>query len=136
MDTSALGFLGRGWAFPPAFEQDGRQVATVEADEDIRQCLRILLATRLGERVMRPDFGCNMDDLMFESMTTSLRSYMAEMVRNAIYFHEPRIDPESVEITPDSQDNGLVLIEIQYKIRASNARQNLVFPFYIKEGNK
>lgn len=108
----------------------------VEAEEDIRQCLRILLATRLGERIMRPDFGCNVDDLMFESLTTTFKSYMAELVRTAILYHEPRISPDSVEITPDSNNDGLILIDVKYTVRTTNSRQNLVFPFYINEGTK
>ncbi len=128
-------FLGSGWAFPPQFGENGQSVNMVQDAEDIRQCLRILLATRLGERVMRPDFGCNVDDLMFESLTTTFRSYMADMVRNAILYHEPRIDPDSVEISPDSGNDGLILIEIQYTIRSTNSRQNFVYPFYLNEGN-
>ncbi len=107
-----------------------------EGEEDIRQCLRILLATRLGERVMRPDFGCNVDDLLFESLTTTFKTYMAELIRRAILYHEPRVAPDSVEIIPDDKNDGLILIDIHYTVRTSNSRQNLVFPFYLSEGTK
>lgn len=108
----------------------------VEDTEDIRQCLHILLATRLGERVMRPDFGCNVDDLMFESLTTTFKTQIADRIRNAILYHEPRINPDSVEIIPDSDNDGLILIEIRYTVRSTNSRYNLVYPFYINEGSK
>lgn len=131
-----LDFLGRGWSFPPEFGEDGREVQMVEDTEDIRQCLHILLATRLGERVMRPDFGCNVDDLMFESLTTTFKTQIADRIRNAILYHEPRINPDSVEIIPDSDNDGLILIEIRYTVRSTNSRYNLVYPFYINEGSK
>lgn len=130
-----LDFLGRGWSFPPEFGQDGRSVQLVEAEDDVRQSLRILLATRLGERVMRPDFGCNLDELMFESLTTTFKTYIAELVRNAIFYHEPRVRPDSVEILADSNNDGLILIDIEYTVYSSNSRFNLVFPFYINEAS-
>ncbi len=133
---SNLSFLGRGWSFPPEFGQDGRNLQLVEGEDDIRQSLQILLATQLGERIMRPDFGCNLDDLMFESLTTTFKTYIAELVRTAILYHEPRITPDSVDITSNSDNDGLILIDVRYTIRTTNSRQNMVFPFYLIEGSK
>lgn len=126
-------FLGRGWNFPPTFENQGRSVRMVSADEDIRQSLQILLGTRLGERVMRPAFGWQREALMFEPMSTTFATSLKSEVKNAILFCEPRIilDKVILESTPETE--GLIEIRIEYTIRTTNSRSNLVYPFYLGE---
>lgn len=130
-------FLGRGWAFPPTFSKNQKGIELVAAVEDINQSLHILLSTSLGERIMQPEYGCNLKDYLFEPMNTSLIGLIYDLVRDAILYHEPRIRVENITISEsDSQDaiEGLLLIGIDYVIRESNSRFNFVFDFYLREG--
>jgi len=127
-------FLGKGWSFPPTFQKGGAGVLTVKEEEDIRQSLQIILSTEPGERVLRPDFGCNMQAMVFEPVNTSLLTYMRDKVEKAILYHEPRIELRRVEINTADVLEGVVLIEVDYMIRATNSRQNYVYPYYINEG--
>lgn len=129
-------FLGRGWTFPPSFNQTERGVEMAGGREDIEQSLEILLGTIKGERVLRPDYGCNLDDMVFESFNESLKTYLADMVETAILYHEPRIEPLQVSIDESFIYEGRLMIEIEYLIRATNSRFNKVFPFYLEEGTE
>lgn len=124
-------FLGKGWSFPVTFGNQGRSVAMAEAEDDIRQSLDILLSTGLGERVMRPGFGWKRDALMFEPLSTSFASYLAQEIENAILFYESRIELNRVDFETAANQAGLVLIRLDYTIRATNTRTNLVYPFYL-----
>lgn len=124
-------FLGTGWAFPVRFDNQGRSVAVAEAEEDIRQSLEILLSTSLGERVLRPAFGWKRDALMFEPLSTSFGSYLASEIENAILFYESRIELNVVDFETAVDQTGLVLIRLNYTVRATNTRTNLVYPFYL-----
>jgi len=126
-------FLGRGWNFPPSFENQGRSVRMVSAEEDIRQSLQILLATRLGERVMRPSFGWKREALMFESMSASFATDLKDEIKTAILFSESRITLDKVRLEPSPTTEGLIEIRIEYTIRSTNSRSNLVYPFYTNE---
>ncbi len=127
-------FLGTGWEFPPTFEKNAGGAHTVSEDKDIMQSLEIILNTTPGERVMRPDFGCNMQEMVFESLNETLKTYMRDTVERAILYHEPRIDLKRVNINVAQATEGVVLIEVDYVIRKTNSRQNFVFPYYINEG--
>lgn len=127
-------FLGRGWSFPPEFDRQAKAVVMLEEEADIQSSLHILLSTRLGERVMLPGYGCNMDSLVFEAMNLTLLTYMKDLVENAILYHEPRIDLDKVVIDTTRQTEGLLLIEIIYVVRTTNSRYNYVYPFYLNEG--
>jgi len=124
-------FLGRGWAFPVSFDNQGRGVAMAEAEEDIRQSLNILLSTGLGERVLRPAFGWRRESLMFEPLSTSFAAFLAREIENAILFFEPRITLNRVDFEAAEDQAGLILIRIDYTVRTTNSRTNLVFPFYL-----
>jgi phage baseplate assembly protein W len=126
-------FLGRGWGFPVTFGNQGRTVAMAEAEEDIRQSLGILLSTRIGERVLRPTFGWKRDALMFEPLSTSFASYLAREIESAILFFEPRIELHRVNFETEPGREGLVLIRLDYTVRTTNTRTNLVHPFYIDQ---
>lgn len=131
-DTHSI--LGRGWGFPPTFDKAGATVRLVDEEEDVRQSLEILLSTRIGERLMQPRFGCNLDRFQFEPLDTTVRTYIKELVRDAILYFEPRVILESVTLTT-VPDEGLLNIEVWYRIPATNSRNNLVYPFYIDEAS-
>lgn len=130
-----LPFQGRGWTFPPNFsETTPDTVGMLEQEADIASSLEILLTTAPGERVMLPDFGCNLEELLFESLDTTLKTLMVNKIENAILYYEPRIDVEKVKLDTSRETEGVVLIEVIYRVRTTNSRFNFVFPFYKEEG--
>lgn len=133
MKTDENTFLGRGWSFPPVFTRGDHGVQMVEEEEDIKQSLIILLSTMKGERVMQPDYGANMEDLLFEPLNVSFAQRMSGQIERAILFFEPRIKTDDITYTQDNE-NGLVEIRIDYTIIATNNRRNIVYPYYLNEG--
>jgi len=131
--TETNSFLGRGWSFPPTFDKGSRQVLMLEGEADIESSLQILLSTALGERIMQPKFGCNMDDLVFENLDTTLKTEIKNRMQNAILYYEPRIELHSIDIITSNPEERVVLT-VEYTIRSTNTRYNLVFPFYKTEG--
>lgn len=129
-------FLGRGWSFPPTFDGATGAVRMLEREDDVASSLHILLSTAQGERIMVPQYGCNMDELVFENLDTRMRTLMADKITSAILYHEPRIDLERVQVDDDPNDTleGRVLIGVTYKVKTTNSRFNFVFPFYRDEG--
>jgi phage baseplate assembly protein W len=123
-------FLGRGWDFPPTFSKDGEKILMLDSFDDIESSLRILLSTAAGERVMQPDFGCNMEELVFEQLDATMKTYMKDKIFTAILYHEPRIDLFDVVFHDEQETEGIILIEIVYQVRGTNSRKNMVFPFY------
>ncbi len=126
-------YLGRGWDFPPAFDHRGRSVRMVEGEEDIRQSLNVLLSTSLGERVMRPAYGWRRDAVLFEPLSTSLAALLEREIETAVLFFEPRIKLDQVAFETLADAEGLIEIRLDYTIRATNSRSNLVYPFYLDE---
>jgi uncharacterized protein len=126
-------FLGRGWGFPVTFGNQGRSVAVADAEEDIRQSLEILLSTRVGERVLNPTFGWKRDALVFEPLSTSFAAYLAREIETAILFFESRIELNRVNFDKAPDQEGLVLIRLDYTVRTTNTRTNLVYPFYVNQ---
>ncbi len=122
------GFLGRGWSFPPSFDPIADTVVMAEADTDIRQSLWIILSTTPGERIMLPTFGCDLISKVFSTLTTTTANEIASMVTKAIIDWEPRVTVEKVTVT-DSPLDGWLDISIDYVVRQTNARSNLVFPY-------
>ena len=127
-------FLGRGWSFPPTFDRNLPGVEMLEQEADIASSLEVLLTTARGERVMLPQYGCNLDELVFESLDTRMKTLMADKVESAILYHEPRIELESVRLDDSRELEGVVLIEVIYRVKATNSRFNFVFPYYKLEG--
>lgn len=127
-------FLGRGWSFPPTFERGSSGVKMSESDEDIRESIWIILSTRPGERLMNPDFGCGIHDMVFEDINTTLQSQLKDTVERALIVYEPRIEVLGVEVHIDQKLEGLVNIDVAYNIRQTNTRSNMVYPFYFLEG--
>ena len=126
-------FLGTGWGFPPTFTKEDRGARMVSQEEDICESLNILLSTRPGERVMQPNYGCNLDVLLFEPMNTAMVAYAKDLITKSILYHEARIDLDTIDIVTDQQSAGLLLIKLAYTIRSTNSRFNYVYPFYINE---
>ncbi len=126
-------FLGTGWSFPPTFMRTDYSVLMVKDEADIRESLWILLSTLLGERVMVPTYGTDLYRMVFRALTTTLRTQIADMVQQAVLYWEPRITVESVTVSPDGTLDGQVLIGISYVIDKTNARNNLVYPYYKQE---
>jgi phage baseplate assembly protein W len=126
-------FLGTGWGFPPTFSRLNYTVEMVSNDDDIHESLWILFSTRLGERIMVPQYGSGLWRTVFRTMTTTLMSQMKAMVQQAILNWEPRIDVDEIKVQPDATIEGLVLINVVYTVRKTNTRSNLVYPFYLTE---
>ena len=103
-------------------------------EADIASSLEILLTTIPGERVMLPEYGCNLEELVFESLDTRMKTLMADKVESAILYHEPRIVLESVRLDDSRELEGVVLIEVIYRVKSTNSRFNFVFPYYKLEG--
>lgn len=132
-DDTARAFLGIGWAFPPAVDASGR-VAEAAYEEDVREAIRIILSTNPGERVMRPDFGAGLERFVFEPLGPALVTQVETSVRDALVAWEPRIDVLSVTVAPEGSPPVVLMVELEYRVRATNALQNLVYPFYLQEG--
>ncbi|MGN6640667.1 MAG: GPW/gp25 family protein [Mucilaginibacter sp.] len=133
MDNS---FLGTGWSFPPTFDKFNAVVEMTSDEIDIQRSLQILLSTRKGERVMEPDYGCNLDEMLFEPMNTTFKTYIGELVTTAILFYEARIDLQSVVVDDSNEVNGVILLIINYTVRTTNSRFNYVYPYYKIEGTE
>ncbi len=128
-----LPFLGRGWSFPPTFNRTASGVEMLEGEADIVSSLQVLLSTAQGERVMLTQYGCNLDELLFESLDMRMKTLMADKVESAILYHEPRIELENVVLDESAELEGVVLINIVYRVKTTNSRFNLVFPYYKQE---
>ncbi len=127
-------FLGRGWAFPIRLDQQG-DIALAGGEDDIRQAILIILGTAPGERVMRPDFGAGLQALVFEPLNTATKALVKHRVEEALLVWEPRIDSLEVNVA-DERALGRLLIELRYRVRATNTFYNLVYPFYLLEGKQ
>jgi len=136
MDKLHKSFLGTGWSFPPQFDNQSGSVDMLSDSEDIRSSLEILLSTRPGERVLLPEYGCQLDELLFEPLTTTMKTYMKDLIQTAILYHEPRIEVNKIELVDTGEMEGRILITVDYTIRATNSRFNYVFPFYLQEGTE
>jgi uncharacterized protein len=124
-------FLGVGWAFPVQVDENG-QVSMARYEESIRQAIWMILGTARGERMMRPDFGCGIHDLVFATNSAGTAGRVATEVRQALIQWEPRIDILDVAAFPDRAQPNLLFIQIEYKVRTTNNRFNLVYPFYLE----
>ena len=129
-------FLGKGWAFPPEFSSDAAAVKMTYGEDDINQSLHILLNTKLGERIMLPNYGSNLSDMIFEGLNQSVRTYITDRVRIAILYNERRIALDKIDFDQSLINQGEVKMIIHYTIRLTNSRGNMVYPFYINEGNE
>jgi phage baseplate assembly protein W len=131
--SNVKAFLGVGWAFPPCVSTDGK-IILVEFENDIRESIRIILGTDRGERVMRPDFGAGLNQFVFEPINATTLNLVKTRVQESLIAWEPRIDVLSVAVNSDGDVHNKLLIDVSYRVRATNSQFNLVFPFYLQEG--
>jgi phage baseplate assembly protein W len=124
-------FLGIGWKLPVSGD-DGGEIALSYHEESIQESIWIILATARGERRMRPDFGCGIHDLVFATNSAETAGRVATDVREALLLWEPRIYLEDVEVANDPQQPRCLQIQIDYRVRSTNSRFNLVYPFYLE----
>ena len=127
----AKGFLGVGWKFPVSVDGTTGRVRISQYEEDIQEAIRIILMTRKGERVMRPDFGCGLQDYLFAGMDYNTATQMRLEIQRALTEWEPRITDVEVGV---EMDNGTLLIHVSYIVRATNNPFNVVYPYFLSEG--
>ncbi|MEM0998968.1 MAG: GPW/gp25 family protein [Bacteroidota bacterium] len=125
-------FLGTGWAFPPCFDAGSE---TVSAQDDIDQSLRLIIFTHLGERMMNQEFGCKLGTYRFAPMNQTNITLMQDAIRSAIVQWEPRITLNSVEVDTTEAVDGKLMLSLDYTVRITNSRSNLVYPYYLNEAN-
>ncbi|HSL59068.1 MAG TPA: GPW/gp25 family protein [Acidimicrobiales bacterium] len=130
-------FIGRGIRFPMRVDHTGA-IALTNGAEDIDRSIHVVLATAPGERLFRPRFGCKIWDLLYEPINANTLGLMAQAVRESVRQWEPRVELEDVSVTPDPDEQGAVRISITYRVRTTNDRRNLVYPFYVipREGEE
>ncbi len=133
-NTLDKAFLGRGWAFPPQFDLQSRQAKLVSHGQDIKESLVILLATAPGERVMQPTYGCGLKTRVFDNINDSTITLIRDIVKRAVLFFEPRISLDNIQVDTGQQYDGVLLIQLDYTVRTTNSRNNMVYPFYFREG--
>src|SRR5436305_12978958 len=129
-------FLGIGWRYPVAVDPLTGDIALSSYDRDVREAIRIILETKQGERVMRPDFGCGIHDLVFEEINATTLTAIEASVRDALITYEPRIELMPVTVDPSDALDGLLVISIDYRLRRTNQEDNLVYPFFFREGGE
>lgn len=132
-DDKERSFLGRGWAFPPSFHGSTAPVSMISEEEDIEQSLHILLSTRMGERLMRPDYGVDLYSLVFHNMDLTARTQLKEAIQRAVLYYEPRITLNDVVFDVSEERNGVLRVCLEYTVRLTNTRGNLVYPYYYEE---
>lgn len=122
--------VGKGWRFPPQIGPSG-SIALVGGQTEIEQAMLIVLRTSPGQRVMRPEFGCGLHDLVFMPNNSDTAARVRRAVRQALGRWEPRINIHRVDVAPDADDPARLQIDIQYEIKATHDRRSLVYPFYL-----
>src|SRR5690348_6005261 len=125
-------FLGLGWNSPVGLDGSGQIGLTSDGDESVRQSIWTIMATSPGDRAMRPDFGCGIHDLVFGVNNVATGTAVTRAVRDALATWEPRIDVLDVYAAPDPSRPNVLVIEINYRVRSTNSRFNLVYPFYLE----
>ncbi|GAB91907.1 GPW/gp25 family protein [Gordonia rhizosphera] len=128
--SHAVDFVGRGWAFPLRTDPTGA-FALAGGGVDVEQAIEIILRTSPGERPMRPEFGCRINDHVFSPATSATAAAIARDVRTALEDWEPRIDVDEIDVDFAAADTGTFYIDVRYRIHGRNDIRNLVFPFYV-----
>jgi hypothetical protein len=128
-------FIGKGWSFPPKFNKALKEVELRDGNDDIVESLQVILTTLPGERIYHPEFGCDLTPLLFETLSNSVEKLLSNRIKDAVTKYERRIvfDDAVFELLPAE---GVVYISIKYTVKSDNSRYNMVFPFYLKEGNE
>lgn len=134
MRKDVKAFLGTGWKFPIQTDGAAGRIRTSSNEENIEDSVRIIIGTRKGERVMEPEFGCKIWEYSFATVDYTTLHAMQNEVENALVRWEPRITGIQVEISDEKIEEGVLLIQVSYVIRSTNNLYNMVYPFYINEG--
>ena len=127
-------FLGRGWGFPPRFDRISGSVEMVSANLDIRESLLILFSTIPGERVMLPEFGCDLHAYVFAGADNTTLAHIKSLIGDAVLFFEPRIKLEDIQLDTERMPEGELQIILDYTVLTTNSRSNMVIPYYLTEG--
>ncbi|MCZ7398928.1 MAG: GPW/gp25 family protein [Candidatus Methanoperedens sp.] len=125
-------FLGSGWKFPVSIKDE--KIVFSEGYDSIRESIMIILGTAKGERVMRPDFGCGINELVFAPNNTSTATLITFYIKEALLKWEPRIELLNVNAEPDETEQNKLIITIDYMVKTTNTKDNLVYPFYLERG--
>jgi phage baseplate assembly protein W len=133
MPDASRDFLGSGWKFPLQVDARGR-IALAAREERVAESIALILGTAVGERVMLPDFGCGVHEMVFAPNNTLTQGRVAQAVRRALVAHEARIDVLEVHVESPPGEPNLLLVRVDYRVRANNAFHNLVYPFFLREG--
>ncbi|WP_436926294.1 GPW/gp25 family protein [Halosimplex amylolyticum] len=128
---TAEDFLGSGWAFPVETDERG-SITRSRGRVDIEESIRLILETAKGERVMRPEFGCGIHDFAFATVDRSTLTLAETSVRDALREWEPRIEVLAVDVSTERLDEGVLLVDVDYRVRETNNEFNLVYPFYLE----
>ena len=134
--TDHRDFLGIGWRYPVVTDPLKGDIALSSYDRDVREAIRIIIETKQGERVMRPLFGCGIHDLVFEEINATTIAAVESTVREALITYEPRIELNNVTVDPSDALDGMLIISIDYRLRRTNQEDNLVYPFFFREGGE
>lgn len=126
-------FLGKGWSFPIEVDAGGK-VQYSESEQKVQESVLIILGTAQGERVMRPDFGSRLHELVFAPINASTKSLIAHYATEALVQWEARIDVLRVGVREEPSSEGKVLVDVEYRLRSTNSIFNLVYPFYLNGG--
>jgi len=126
-------FLGVGWKFPPQVTPSGA-IATSSLEQKIEESVFLILSTAQRERPMLPAYGCGIHDLVFAPDSPGTIAEVSATVRDALIAYEPRIDVLAIDVSAAPGQANVLLIRVDYRVRANNARGNLVYPFFITEG--
>lgn len=127
-------FLGSGWSFPPRFLDNTQGIEMSKDDDDIAESLYILLSTLPGERLMNPEYGCDLHSQVFKNITNSTKVIIEDLIATAILYFEPRVRLISVDVNDRGQMQGMITVSITYEVKGVNSRRNMVYPFYLAEG--
>jgi phage baseplate assembly protein W len=137
METKAYqSFIGQGWSFPPEFNLQSREVRLSTDENDIEASLKILLGTTAGERFLRPKYGLNLQQMLFEPMNVTNLTFLKDRIRTAILVYEPRIKLITLDINVALLQQGRVEVSLEYIVRSTNSRFNLVYPYFLNDGNE
>lgn len=129
-------FLGSGWSFPPRFDHASGTMQMSSDEQDIEASLVIVLGTTAGERLRHPDYGLNLREQLFEPMNTTMQTLLKDRIKTSLLVFEPRINLLSIDLDSSRLNEGCLVIILEYEIRATNSRFNLVYPFYLNDGNE
>jgi phage baseplate assembly protein W len=136
MAKKSFDYIGRGWAFPVLFNKQAKLVNMSDDVDDINESLWILLNTARGERVMLPNYGCDMREMLFEPMDTNNITFIKDRIQQSINLYESRIEVLKINLLTDELLEGRIKVVIDYQVKATNSRYNIVFPFYKNEATE